>query len=487
MLRNLALASIPALLMLFACSTRTPIGGSTPGTAGMTGGAGFHSGAAGTIGGAGIGGIAGTGAAGTGIAGTGAAGTGAAGTGIADTGAAGSGIAGTGAAGTAGGQEETNAGELACMAALAGGKPGGSLFLAEKLLPGLTNLIPAYALAMGDLNGDQKADIVFPFYPDPALAAGTAGTDGNYGRAPQHETLGVFLSNGAGALDAPVTYTNGVGGINSLAIGDVDGDGKLDLVASNGDIQVFTNKGAGALADPVTYAAGASYQIGLGDLNGDGRLDIIASTQTVDQSSIVHVGLSVLSNAGSGSFVGSRYVVADSGAAFVVGDLNGDGKPDIAMSGSSTVEVLLNDGTGTLLGAKGYAAPFGNIERADLDGDGKPDLVIGGNAVDLLHNVGDGTFAVGRKIADAGYAFTLADVDGDQKPDLVAPFPDCGGVGVFLNDGAGGFASASYYRVTGYRLGDMSDPAVGDVNGDGRPDIVVLNGQSASVLLHAAP
>jgi FG-GAP-like repeat/FG-GAP repeat len=437
MLKALALASISTLAALSACSARTPIGAVVSGAAGGTGTAG-----ASLLGTAGLGGEM---------------------------------------AGAGGGGEDV--GDAACTAALAGGKQGGSMFLAEKVLPGVANFLPSGVLALGDLNGDQKADVAVSYYPDPALLGGGAGAVGG-----QHDALGIFLTNAAGDLAAPVTYANGLGAVNALAFGDVDGDGNLDLVASDGDVQVFANKGAGALADPMTYPVGPSYQVNLGDLNGDGRLDIVASTQELDQSGIVRVGLSVLTYVGAGSFVGSRDVVADSGPAFVVGDLNGDGKPDIAMSGNSAVEVLLNDGFGTLLGSKGYAAPFGNIERGDVDGDGNPDLVVGGrSSVDVLRGLGDGTFAVARKVADASYAFTLADVDGDQKPDLVASFPDCSGVGVFLNDGAGGFASASYYRVTKYLVGSPSGPAIGDVNGDGRPDIVVLNAKSASVLLHAAP
>jgi FG-GAP-like repeat len=463
MLKAFALASISTLAALSACSTRTPIGAVVSGAAGAPGTAGSS-----LLGTAGIGSeMAGAGGGGGAIVPTLPAGT------------AGEGTAGTGATAGSGGGEDV--GDAACTAALAGGKQG-SMFLSEKALPGVANFLPVGVLALGDLNGDQKADIAVAYYPDPALLGGGAGAAGG-----QRDALGIFLTNPAGDLAAPVTYANGLGTVNALALGDVDGDGKLDLVASDGDVQVFANKGAGALADPMTYAVGTSYQVNLADLNGDGRLDIVASTQEIDQSSIVHFGLSVLTNAGAGSFVGSRYVVADGGPAFVAGDLNGDGKPDIAMSGKSAVEVLLNDGLGTLLGSKAYAAPFGNIEAGDVDGDGKLDLVVGGtNAVDVLHGLGGGTFAVARKAIDAGYAFTLADVDGDQKPDLVASFPGCSGVGVFLNDGAGGFASASYYRVTNDLVGP-SGPAVGDVNGDGRPDIVVLNSKSASVLLHATP
>jgi hypothetical protein len=455
MLKALAFASLSVLAALFACSTRTPIGAVNRGTAGMTGGAGVNPGTAGLYNGE----MAGT---------SGGAGS---------LGTAGTGTAGTGVPGSQG----ATVGEAACMAALARGKQGGSMFLAEKVLPGVANVLPV-VLALGDLNGDQKADVAIGFVAD--LLGGAAGTG-----PPQSGAVSTFLTNAAGDFAAPATYASGLGAVNWISVGDVDGDGKLDLVASDGNVQVFTNTGIGALKGPLTYAVGTSQQVSLGDLNGDGRLDIMASAQEVDQSSMVRVTLSVLTNAGAGSFIGSRYVVPGEGFPFVVGDLNGDGKTDIAMSVTSGVEVLLNDGLGALLAAKGYAAPFGSIGLGDVDGDGKPDLVVGGiSSVDVLHGLGDGTFAVARKVADANYDFALGDVDGDQKPDLVASFPDCGGVGVFLNDGAGGFASASYYRVTEYRaVGPFSGPAVGDVNGDGRADIVVLNGKSASVLLHAAP
>jgi FG-GAP-like repeat len=483
MLKNFALASLTALVTLLACSTRTPIGAANHGTAGTTGASGVSPGTAGlngdtagTIGGAGTIGAAGVGA-GVDTAGIGAAGT---------TGGAGT----TGAAGQA-----ENAGEVACMAALAAGKPGGSMFLAEKILPGVANSVPAGGLVLGDFNGDQKADVAMGFTTDPASMPGAAGTGGGA----QYDAVGMFLTNGAGDLAAPVVYAygGGLGVVNALAAGDLDGDAKLDLIVSDGNVQIFTNKGAGALAGPVTYSPGKSQRLGLGDLNGDGRLDIVTSTSDTDQSGVPTTGLSVLTSAGAGSFIGTHYLVTGGSPEFVVGDLTGDGKPEVAMSGTAGVDILLNDGKGSLLipFPTYLAPPLGVIASGDVDGDGIVDLVVGGGggvffpggggAIDALHGLGNAAFAVATKLTDSvPYAsFALADVDGDHKLDLVEPFPDCGAVGVFLNDGAGRFASATYYRIAGL----LGTPAVGDVNGDGRADIVVPNGKTASVLLHAAP
>ena len=128
-----------------------------------------------------------------------------------------------------------------------------------------------------------------------------------------------------------------------------------------------------------------------------------------------------------------------------VGDLNGDGKPDLVVAnrGSNTVSVLLGNGQRHLRAATNFAAgtaPY-SVAVGDLNGDGKPDLVVanyGSNTVSVLLGTGNGTFAAATNFAvgTAPYSVAVADVNGDGKPDLVVADGGSNDVSVLLNNGA---------------------------------------------------
>jgi uncharacterized protein (DUF2141 family) len=192
------------------------------------------------------------------------------------------------------------------------------------------------SVAIGDLNGDGKLD----------LAVANVGDS----------IVSVLMGNGDGTFGAPVSYSSGGGssfGDHVVAIGDVNGDGKADLVVSNtnsGYVGVLLGNGDGTFQSPVDYIAGGTYtgSVAVADLNGDGKLDIVVNVSCPNsggcQGNGSSGGVSVLLGNGDGTFRAA--VIYPSGGDFpeslAVGDLNGDGIPDLAVSNydSSTQTAL---------------------------------------------------------------------------------------------------------------------------------------------------
>jgi hypothetical protein len=190
----------------------------------------------------------------------------------------------------------------------------------------------------------------------------------------------------------------------------------------------------------------------------------------------------------------------------VVADVNGDGKPDLLMTAINNllspfgiVAVLLGNGDGTFQTAVNYASGASSatsVAVGDVNGDGKADLLVAGcvsinsnctGEVGVLLGNGDGTFQTAVTYDSGGYNATsvaVADLNGDGKPDLVVAnacvsISNCanGTIGVLLNNGDGTFQTAVTYGSGGYE-GPFSNiqVAVTDVNDDGRPDLLVSNG-----------
>jgi hypothetical protein len=242
----------------------------------------------------------------------------------------------------------------------------------------------------------------------------------------------ILLGNGNGTFQTPTSISI-VGSPVEIATADFNNDGNLDLAVvdnSGNQVEVLLGNGAGAFPATSTYSTGSSpYSIAVADLNNDGNLDMVIGNNGASS-------VTVLLGNGAGSFsqpTGSPFAAGanPSPSALVIGDFNGDGKPDLAIpdSGNNTVGILLGNGDGTFGTASYLTALSGQktIAMADFNGDGNQDLAVcdltTGTIEKYLGN-GNGTFQSAISISTGSTScsdMASADFNGDGNPDLVIP------------------------------------------------------------------
>ena len=338
-------------------------------------------------------------------------------------------------------------------------------------------------IALGDINRDGKLDIV---------------------TCNEGDTVTIFLGNGRGGF-TPAPGPAITAAAHIIAIGDVNNDRFLDLATTHHDavgVTILLGNGASRFSpaggSPFAAHQGAkahNHGLGLNDLNADGNLDITTSNQ--DDNSV-----SVLLGNGKGAFTsvpGSPFAVGRSPYPHAVADVNRDNAPDIVTPNvrSNNVSVLIGNGRGGFAPATG--SPFTVAFRpyyvavGDVNGDGRPDLVTTHDDVNLLSTLlgdGRGGFAeapgspldLGRR----AYKLLSSDLNGDSLSDLVIGTEASDSVTVLM-----GSKDSRYLPAAGspLRAGRSPKVAVGDVNGDGKPDIITANSGSGdiSVFLNSRP
>jgi hypothetical protein len=359
------------------------------------------------------------------------------------------------------------------------------------------------SIAIADVDGDGTPDL---------LVATTAdqGSIQNPGFA------NVILGNHSspGTFHTGVRYATTGNNPSSIAVVDLTRSGSLDLVVANfaaGSVSVFMHGASpGTYQTAVSVATGGQpNQVASGDINGDGKPDLVLADASATGGAIVLFQ----DPANPGKFLApmTLAVNANSAAAVTIGDLNGDGAPDIvaatsdANGNNGAIYVFYQNATtrGTFLAP--VTVPAGAqpeaVRIADVNGDGLPDIAVAnldpgadgtgsaGVSVLLQDAAHPGSFLAPVTYATQGDAIdvAVADLNGDGKPDLVVanlePGPS-GSVSVLLQDPArpGVFLAATSYRGFGLPLA----VAIGDLNGDGHPDIAVADGVSATVMLQIA-
>jgi hypothetical protein len=338
-----------------------------------------------------------------------------------------------------------------------------------------TGMVVAYLPATADLNGDGSVDAVF---------TGQAAPDGPFG-------IGVCLGNGDGTFQKAVFYPAGPGtdtNMTSVVVGDFNNDGIPDAATiGTSGVWLFTGKGGGAFnpAVLVQYAGSggdASITLAIGNFNADGNLDLVVPTTT---------GFAILLGNGNGTFGQESFVFPlpppTAVGSIAVGDLNLDGNQDIVLipdirghANSNFAFVYLGNGARGFSGPTLVDMPGGwPIAIGDINGDGIPDLVS--SAGDIALGKGNGTFKVPyvEPIAFSGsYDVVLIDLRNNGLTDIVTQ----GGVGVvsvLLSEGKGRFEDGEWSSVPGA----FGCGAPADYNGDGNPDLAVGTPEGITMLL----
>jgi uncharacterized membrane protein len=365
-----------------------------------------------------------------------------------------------------------------------------------------------YSVAVADVNGDGKLDLVV--------------ANEQQSKTNPEGSISVILGNGNGTFHPAVNYSSGGQSAYSISIADVNGDGKLDLVVANGcfesncatgGVGVLLGNGDGTFKKALTYSSGAASVFGsrvaVGDLNGDGKLDLAVATTGPGCGNGCPKGLvAVLLGRGDGTFKKAKTYSTggfDAIGWVAIADVNGDKKPDLLVANycatdcsfppvEGSVGVLLGNGNGTFKAVKTY--PSGgdgavSVAVADLNKDGKPDLLVancgplacgpgspGGNVGVLIGN-GNGTFkpVVNYPAANLPFNVVAADVNNDGKLDIVVSnwgtrnaATNDGAVTVLQRKGNGTFRPAQTFPSGG---AEAPSVAVADVNKDGRLNIVL--------------
>jgi hypothetical protein len=238
---------------------------------------------------------------------------------------------------------------------------------------------------------------------------------------------------------------------NSVVINDVDGDGKPDLVVMNtsdNTISIFRNTSTSGTITATSFAPAVNFTTGnspnsiaIGDVDGDGKPDLVVTNEANSTVSVFR------NTSTSGSITASSlasrvdFTTGTVPISVAIGDVDGDGKPDLAVANniSSTVSIFRNNSTSGSITASSFAS--------------KVDFITGNNPINVV----------------------TGDVDGDGKPDLVVQDFSSKTISVFKNTSTSG--TVSFAPKVDFTTGvDPIGYCVLEIlDGDGKPDVVVTN------------
>jgi hypothetical protein len=343
-------------------------------------------------------------------------------------------------------------------------------------------------ISISDLNIDGKSDII------------VSSLDWNLSQG----RITVYKNSGSPdtiSFNPRISLTDNAGPIHTIS-GDLDGDGKHDLVTGNlADIygvSIFRNT---STDNAITFEnqillsvfALGSFRTAIGDLNGDGKPEVAVASEETHAVQI----LRNTSTSGTISFAPLlTFAAPQSPMDISIADIDMDAKPDIIVSGganSGALRVLRNTSTASVISFN-QSIDFitGNLTRklvvGDIDGDGKPDVALVNETprtLSIFRNTSiPGTISFANKIeiitGGGPSSVAFADIDGNSKLDLVVASNYESTVSVFSN--ASTVSNISFSPMVNFTVGNgPSGVTVGDFDMDGKPDIASSNKNSSTV------
>ena len=355
-------------------------------------------------------------------------------------------------------------------------------------------------------------------YPSGGIAQYTAVADVNHdGKldvlvSNQNGVISVVLGNGDGSFQSPQSIATLPAGSYPILSADLDRDGNPDLVVlqtAKANILVYRGRGDGAFDAPkiVTVGNSPTFMVA-GDLNGDQTTDLIFNATVANTIQYPPYGLTYLLGNGNGGFKSPVTSVSSYGTGHGVltaGDVNNDGHLDVITSdGAGNAQVFLGNGHGSFTELAPFADGAGGMGGesqfllADLYGHGKLDLIVGNfgsqgypGPLLVLEGNGDGTFGNSVSLIAGFFPTYVAarDMNGDGRPDLVVANTISSSITVLINHGDGKFTRSSNNYATAFlesnqRLDPVGLLGVGDFNNDGKPDVEVASISGVDVLLN---
>lgn len=359
-----------------------------------------------------------------------------------------------------------------------------------------------YGVSIGDFNLDGKQDL--------AVTNSTSNS------------ISIFLNTAATGASVPAfsPKTDFPTGTlpYSVCIFDYNGDGKPDMAVANvssSTISIFMNTTAPGASTPAfspktDFSTGNSpYAVTAGDFNGDGKLDLAAANNFSNSVSIL---MNTTTTGASTPTFSSNIDFATENNPFSVSicDINRDGKPDLAVpnSVSNTVSVFLNKTvpgslTPVFTSAESFATGISptSVSEGDLNGDGKQDLAItngASNSVSILLN----TMVLGASATsfspymdfstpNGPNKFATGDLNGDGKPDIVTVSYESSisTFSIFLNATTPGAITPFFNPRTDFNFENNPprDVSISDLNGDGKQDLAISGINYLSVFLNTTP
>ncbi|WP_185963872.1 FG-GAP-like repeat-containing protein, partial [Flavobacterium restrictum] len=358
---------------------------------------------------------------------------------------------------------------------------------------------------IGDIDGDGKPDLIVANFTSSSVSI-------------FRNTSSLDLVSFAPKVDFSV-------GANPMfvAVSDIDGDGKLDLAVANtggqDSVSILRNTATVGIIDGTSFATKVDFRTGqdiksivTGDIDGDGKPDLVVSNYGNSTVSVFQ-NTAISGVIDSNSFAGQvAFTTRVSPYSLAIGDLDGDGKPDLVVTSFNTdrFSILRNTaGCGAITsssfaskvdyntGASFTGSPS-CVKIGDIDGDGKPDLVLSAShdlyLTILRNNASMGSINTSsfesRMLFNSpsnSYSVSIGDVDGDGKQDLALANYDISSVSLFRNKAISGRITDSFDPVSSLELkrdylvgSNPYSVSIGDLNGDGKPDLVVANSSSNS-------